>query len=116
MLVHEEASFNGFFISEGVPAPSYRCPHAFQFFDHSRNSGRRRNVGAFAAGVRVSFFQVEMAVLAVLDGRVLRSGYGFPFLSSLKNMPVTHRLKDIRQFFDRIEAVRGSISLLLESR
>jgi ATP-dependent DNA helicase DinG len=44
--------------------------------------------------------QTDRGLLAVLDVRLIKKGYGRLFLKSLPDSPLTHELTDVREFFE----------------
>ena len=42
----------------------------------------------------------DRGVLSVLDVRMIQSRYGRFFIESLPEVPLTHKLEDIRRFFE----------------
>ena len=74
--------------SGGRPFLDYQLPHA---------------VIALKQGVgRLIRDQEDFGILMLCDPRLLNKGYGKVFLESLPDIPVTRRLADVEQFFNRV--------------
>jgi len=49
----------------------------------------------------------ERGVVAILDGRLVRSSYGRSIISSLPEMDVVHDIEDVRRFFDSVSRIEN---------
>jgi len=51
----------------------------------------------------------EYGVIAMLDTRLIKSGYGKSVVSSLPRMNIVHDVEEVKKFFDRVQASASSL-------